>query len=85
MGYYAVGSGSFLPTFRDNLSVPSHSWMGQMACPETSVWYYHYPLRNSPEERSSYLLKSVKKKVKFFSCQLCEGILGGWGRGGEDA
>jgi len=33
-----------------------------IGCPETSVINYHYTLRNSPEERSSYLLhgKSLK-------------------------
>ena len=27
--------------------------MGPVGCPETSVRYYHYSLRNCPEERSS--------------------------------
>ena len=27
--------------------------MGLIGCPETTVWNYHYSLRNSPEERSS--------------------------------
>jgi len=36
-----------------------NSWplkMGPIICPETSVKNKHYPLRNSPEERSSHLL-----------------------------
>jgi len=35
---------------------PWDSWtlrMGLIGCPETSAVNYHYPLRNSPEERSS--------------------------------
>jgi len=55
LGYYAASSGNFLPTFRDNLSVPSSIplKMGPISCPETSVRNYHYLLRNNPEERSS--------------------------------
>ena len=36
------------------------SWplkIGPIGCPETSVWNYHYSLRNNPEERSSHLLR----------------------------
>jgi hypothetical protein len=51
---------NFLPTFRDNLSVPSlrvkNSWllkMGPIGCTETSVINYCYRLRNTPEERRS--------------------------------
>jgi hypothetical protein len=52
--------GNFLPTFRDNLSVPSKkdSWalkMGPIDCPETSVRNYHYLLHNSPEKHRSHL------------------------------
>ena len=58
---------NFLPTFRDNQSVPSSvfknpteildSWkkkmmLGTIGCPETSVINYHYQLRNRPEEGS---------------------------------
>ena len=59
-GYYAAGSGNSITTFRDNFSVlfsrVQNSWSlqkGPIGCPETSVSKYHYPLRNSPEERSS--------------------------------
>jgi len=56
-------SGNLLPTFRDNLSVPPSRFkidpwtldMGPIGCPETSVRYYQYLLRNNPEERSSHL------------------------------
>ena len=65
--YYAGSSGNFLPTFWDNISVPSlgfknpkllfDSWtmkMGLIGCPETRVRnYHHYLLDNNPEERSS--------------------------------
>ena len=42
-----------VPIFRGQ---ESDSWplnMGPIGCPETSVIYYHYSLRNDPEERSS--------------------------------
>jgi len=58
LGNYAAGSGNFLLTFRDNLSglifwtLDPLRW-DPICFPETSVRNYHYPLRNSPEERSS--------------------------------
>jgi len=59
VAYYAARSGNFLPTFRDNLWVPSIFWGGfsisedgPMGCPATSVRNYHYSLLNNPEERS---------------------------------
>jgi len=66
LGYYAASSGNFLPTFWDNVLVPSlgaktpkesNSWtlkMGLIGCPETSVRNYNNPLRNNPEERTSH-------------------------------
>ena len=39
--------------------------MGAIGCPETSVINYHYTLRNSPEERSSYLLNGESLKPFF--------------------
>ena len=59
---YVDNSGNFLPTFRDNLSVPSkgvenlYPWplkIGPISRPETSVRICHYSLRNDPEEHSS--------------------------------
>jgi acetoacetate decarboxylase len=61
-GYYAVSRGYPVPTFRDNLSVPSSRVkkskkisgslsMGPIRCPETTMKYYHSTLRNDPEER----------------------------------
>jgi hypothetical protein len=37
-----------------------------LRCPETSVRNYHYSLRNSPEERSSHLLRSGSLKARKF-------------------
>jgi hypothetical protein len=45
----------------------SRSWplkMGPIDCPGTSVWNYHYLLRNSPEKRSSYLLRGGTLKSR---------------------
>jgi hypothetical protein len=56
-GYYAASSGNVLPTFRDNLSVPS-SWVknllkiGPIGCFETSVRNQHYSQRNNAEDSS---------------------------------
>jgi hypothetical protein len=50
LGHYAASSGNFLPKFPDNLSILSSRVlnMGPKGCPETSVRYYHYSLRNDP-------------------------------------
>jgi len=58
LGYYPAGSGSSLPTFRGNLSVPTSPLeRGPMYCPDTTVRNYHCsPPRNSREECSSQLL-----------------------------
>ena len=53
--YYAAKSGNSLPTFRDNLSVPSSRAMEPIGCPEISVGNCHYGLRNGAEQRSSCL------------------------------
>jgi len=46
------------------------SRMGPICCSETSTRNYHYALRNSPEERSSYLLRggSLKSRTVSASC-----------------
>jgi len=52
LGYYAASIGNFLPTLRENLSVPSSGFrnqclnprMGPIGCTETSVRNYHYSL-----------------------------------------
>ena len=78
LGYYAANSGNFLPTFRNNISVPSSRVknffmfftpsllkIGPIGFPKTSVRNYHYSLCNSPEGRRSHLLRgeSLKSRV----------------------
>jgi hypothetical protein len=60
LGYYAASCVNYLPTFRDNVSVPSSRVksprtlkMGPIRGPETSVNNYHATPRNSPEDRRS--------------------------------
>jgi hypothetical protein len=43
-----------MPTFRDNLSVPSSRAGGPIGCPENSVRNYHVTLRKIPEERRAH-------------------------------
>jgi len=52
--YYAASNGDFLPTFRENLSVPIGS--------ETSARNYHYSVSNNAEERGSHLLRGGSLK-----------------------
>jgi len=52
-GYCTASSSDSLPTFLDNLSVPSSEVtlkMGPVGFPETLITNYHYLLRNNPEE-----------------------------------
>ena len=37
LGYYAASSDNFLPTFRDNLSVPSSKGRDNLSVPSSSV------------------------------------------------
>jgi len=68
--YYTASSAKFLPTLRDNPSVPfsrMDSWrlkMGPISCPETSARNYHYTLRNNPEKRSYHLLRGGSLKSR---------------------
>jgi len=74
MGYYATNCGNFLPTFRDNISVPSSGFKnldsfrflapedGTEGCPETSVISYHCSLRNDPEERNYHIFRGGRLK-----------------------
>jgi hypothetical protein len=55
LSYYTASCGNYLPTFRDNISVPSSRVkisvrMGQIRCPETSVNNYHTTPCNNPED-----------------------------------
>jgi len=67
MGHYTVSSSNFLPTFWDNLLVPTPLKTGQIGCPEMLVRNYHYSLHNNPEGRRSHLLRVGSLK----SCILC--------------
>ena len=50
LGCYAAIGGNSLPTFRDNVSVPSSRVkMGPIGCPETSVRIYHNLLSDCPK------------------------------------
>jgi hypothetical protein len=74
LGYYAQSSGNSLPTFRYTLSVPTSKKIlefltladGTDMLPRTSVRNYQYSLRNNPEKRSSFLLRSGSLKSRFF-------------------
>jgi len=62
-------SGTRYPIFVDQESwiLFLDSWplnMGPIGRPETSVWNYHYSLRNTPEEHSSHLLRGGSLKSK---------------------
>jgi hypothetical protein len=68
LGYYAASSGNPLPTFPDNVSVPSSRVrkltyrplkMGPICSPETSIKDYHSTLRNIPEECRSHQFRSL--------------------------
>jgi hypothetical protein len=77
LGHYAASNGNPLPTFRDNVSVPSSKGqevkekkeknLGPMHCLVTSVKSYHSRLRNTPEERRSYFVTSLSALNKI--CQ----------------
>jgi len=47
--------------------------MGPIVFPEMSVRYYHYQLRNDPEERSSRLLRGRSHSycLGFYETRLC--------------
>jgi hypothetical protein len=76
MRYYAVRSGNFLPTFRDNPSVPSSKFKyfffnlrtGPVSCPEMLVINHHSSLRNDPKELSSQILCGGSLKSHTSTC-----------------
>jgi hypothetical protein len=53
LGHYAASNSNSLPTYLDNLSVPSSKVKNPIGCPEMSVRNYCYLLHNNPEECSS--------------------------------
>jgi len=60
MGYYAAYSGNSIPTFLDNLSVPSSR--AKMGPTGKGVRNDHYTPRNSTEESTSHLLRGGSLK-----------------------
>jgi hypothetical protein len=80
LGYYAASSGNLLPTFRDNVSVPSSKvkkskksgWtfsplkMGPIRCPETSIKDYHSTLLYTPEEGRSQISSYLTENAVYF-------------------
>jgi hypothetical protein len=68
LGCYIANSVNLLPTFRDNILVPSSRVklkVGPIGCRETSVRLYLYTLHNIPEERRCLY------KLDFFSLNYC--------------
>jgi hypothetical protein len=78
LGYHAALSGSSIPTFRDNLFVPSSrprsprrkpllGVLEPWRCADTSVKNYHSALRNIPEQRWVHLHhgRSLKLHIYF--------------------
>ena len=83
-GFYAAQSGSFLQTFRDNLSTPSWTVrplkIGPIDFPETSAGNFHSALRNIPEDRRSRLHRGESLKLRKVTFVLEEARL----KGGPD-
>jgi len=78
LGYYAGSSGNSLPTFQDNLLVPSSrpknlSWMEPIVCPEMSVRNYLCSVCNSAEEHTSHLCISLPFH-NFHMLQKCHSV-----------
>jgi hypothetical protein len=80
LGYYVAACGNCLPTFRDNISVPSSKVkiprsplkMRPIHCPETSVNNYHTTQRHIPEERRFYQHHGGSLKWKEFPLRQIE-------------
>jgi hypothetical protein len=74
LGFYAAQNGSLVPTFLDNLSVPSSrtAWplkMVPISCTEMSIRNYYFTLRNIPNARRYHLdrggsLKSLESLLQ---------------------
>jgi hypothetical protein len=79
LGYYAPSCGNCLPTFRDNVSVPSSRVKspfllgfltrenGTDTLPQKSVNNYHTTARNIPEERRSHQHRGGSLKSTWFT------------------
>ena len=59
--YWSQLQGSIIRSVLDSWPLQT----GPTGCPQTSVWNYHYSLRNKPEERNSHLLhgRSLKSPI----------------------
>jgi hypothetical protein len=64
LGYYAAYRGNSLPTFRDNLSVPSSRIKKYKEKSLFPLVFLDYRLRHIPEERRSHLLRKVNLKSR---------------------
>ena len=67
LGYYAASGGNLLPTFRDNISVPSSGVKNPKSFFSRNVGKkkYHSSLRSNPEEDSSQLNTMFKTQIQF--------------------
>jgi hypothetical protein len=79
--FCAAYNGAFVPTFRDNLSIPSSRvWtacplmMGPIGCPETSVRNYHSTLIKIPQERRTNLHRVGSLKSRKILSVYCEAL-----------
>jgi hypothetical protein len=66
LGFCAAYSGYSVPTFRDNLSVPSswHLKFGPVGCPATSLRNNHSTLRKVPLDCKSHLYHNGGLKLR---------------------
>jgi hypothetical protein len=84
LAYDAAGDRYFLPTFLENLTVPSSRVknplkMGPLGCRETSTINYHYSLRNDSEERISLLTRTLCYQMNcgdLFFCLVMDWVCG---------
>jgi hypothetical protein len=72
LGYYAVSSDSFLPTFRDKIGFKNRKYFGfltheggKIGCPGRSLRNYHYSMRDNPEQKSSHHVCVYSKGKEF--------------------
>ena len=75
LGHSAASCGNFLPTFRDNPSVPSSGVKDPNGCPETSARSCHCSLRNNADQRGSH---EAPHHVFFFLQSPVTSCLSGW-------
>jgi len=64
LSYRAPDSSNFLPTFRDNLSIPSSGVKKPHFCPQTSERNYQYSQSNNLEGSNFHLLRGASLKSR---------------------